>query len=139
MQQETAQELVDRERQQFLFVVVGGIAPTKCNLSVSKRDQAVVGDGHAMGITTQIAEHMLGASERTLGVDHPVLSEEWSEPRRKGFRLREKLQVSMKVELAVLKGTLECFVELAAKDSAKDLDGKKEIVVWLDPARSVGR
>src|SRR6516164_1894826 len=120
MQQETAQELVDRERQQFLFVVVGGIAPTK-------------------GITTQIAEHMLGASERTLGVDHPVLSEEWSEPRRKGFRLREKLQVSMKVELAVPKGTLECFVELAAKDSAKDLDGKKEIVVWLDPARSVGR
>jgi hypothetical protein len=68
MQQETAQELVDRERQQFLFVVVGGITPTKGNLSVSKRDQAVVGDGHAMGITTQIAEHMLGASERTLCV-----------------------------------------------------------------------
>src|SRR6516162_3579952 len=106
MQQETAQELVDRERQQFLFVVVGGIAPTKANLSVSERDQAMVGDGHAMGITAQIAEHMLGASERTFCVARPVVADQWSEPRRKDFRLREKLQVSMKVELAVAKGTL---------------------------------
>jgi len=45
----------------------------------------------------------------------------------------------MKVELAVPKGTLECFVELAAKDSAKHLDGKKEIVAWLDPAGVIGR
>src|SRR6516165_1596210 len=126
MQQETAQELVDRERQQFLFVVVGGIAPTKGNLSVSKRDQAMVGNGHAVGVTAQIAEHMFRASERTFCVDHPVLSEHWSEPRRKGFRLSEELQVSMKVELA-------------AKDATEHLDGKKEIVAWLDPARAIGR
>src|SRR6267154_1269100 len=29
MQQEAAQELIERKRQQLLFVVVGGIAPTK--------------------------------------------------------------------------------------------------------------
>ena len=29
MQQEAAQELMDRKRQQFMFVVVGGIAPPK--------------------------------------------------------------------------------------------------------------
>ena len=56
-----------------MFVVVGGIAPTKRDLSVSKRDQAVVGDGHAMGVTAQITENMLWASERTFRVDHPVL------------------------------------------------------------------
>jgi hypothetical protein len=93
MQQETAQELVDRERQQFLFVVVGGIAPTKGDLSVGKRDQSMVGDGHAMSVTAQIAEHIFWASERTLCVNHPVLSEQWSEPRRKGSRLSEELQV----------------------------------------------
>src|SRR5215469_5646286 len=135
MQQKAAEELVDRERQQFLFVVVGGIAPTKGDLSVSKLDQSMVGDGHAMGVTAQIAEHIFWASERTLCVDHPVLSEHWSEPRRKGSRLSEELQVSMKVELAVPKGTLECVVELAAEDGAKHLDGKKEIVAWLEPAR----
>ncbi len=139
MQQEAAQELIERQGHQFLFVVVGGIAPTKGDLSVSKRDQAMVGDGHAMGVTAQITEHMLWASERGFRVDHPVLSEQWSQPRSKGFRLSEELQVSMKVELAVLKGTLECLVELAAKDAAEHLDGKKEIVAWLDPARVIGR
>ena len=45
----------------------------------------------------------------------------------------------MKVELAVLKGALERFVELSAKDVTEHLDGKKEIVVWFDPARVIGR
>jgi hypothetical protein len=92
-----------------------------------------------MGVTAQITEHMLGASERTFRVDHPVLSEQWSQPRSKGFRLREELQVSIKVELAALKGALERFVELAAKDSAEHLDGKKEVVAWFDPACAIGR
>ena len=45
----------------------------------------------------------------------------------------------MKAELAVLKGALECRDELAAKDSAEHLDGKKEGVAWLDPTRAIGR
>jgi len=99
----------------------------------------MVGDGHVMGVTAQIAEHILWPSERTLCIDHPVLSEHWSEPRRKGSGLSEELQVYMKVELALPKGAFECVVELAAEDSAKHLDGKKEIVAWLDPARAIGR
>src|SRR5208283_5083606 len=42
-------------------------------------------------------------------------------------------------ELAVMKGTLERFVEFAAKDSAEHLDGKKEIVAWFDPVGVIGR
>src|SRR4029077_9288704 len=34
---------------------------------------------------------------------------------------------------------LERFVELAAKDGTEHLDGKKEVVAWLDPARAIGR
>src|SRR6267143_4400563 len=45
----------------------------------------------------------------------------------------------MKVELAVMKGALERFVELSTKDVTEHLDGKKEIVAWLDPARVIGR
>ena len=124
---------------QLLFVIVSGITPTKRDRPVSKRDQTVVGDGHAMGVPAQITEHMLWTSERTFRVDHPILSEQCSQPRSKGFRLSEELQVSMKVELAVMKGTLERFVELAAKDSAEHFDGKKEVVAWFDPVRVIGR
>ena len=46
MQQKTGQEFVDGQWQQPLFVGVSGVAPTKRDRSVSKRDQATVGDGH---------------------------------------------------------------------------------------------
>ncbi len=45
----------------------------------------------------------------------------------------------MKVELAIMKGALERFVELSAKDVTEHLDGKKETVAWFDPARVIGR
>ena len=45
----------------------------------------------------------------------------------------------MKGELAIMKGTLERFVELAAKDATEHRDGKKEVVVWLDPAGVIDR
>ena len=43
-----------------------------------------------MSVTAQITEHMLGVSERAFRVDHPVVSEQRSEPRSKGFRVSEK-------------------------------------------------
>jgi len=98
----------------------------------------VIGDGHAMGVTAQITEHMLWASEGTFGVDHSVLSEQWSEPGSKGFRLSEELRVSLKVELAVMKGAFERLVELTAKNATEHLDGKKEVVAWFDPPCVIG-
>ena len=72
MQQEAAQELIQRYGHQFLFVVVSRVAPTKSDLVVGKRDQAMVGDGHAMGVAAQILEHILGAAKGWFGVDDPV-------------------------------------------------------------------
>ena len=45
----------------------------------------------------------------------------------------------MKAELAVLEGALECRDELAAKNAAEHLDGKKEGVACLDPTQVIGR
>src|SRR5258707_1343498 len=99
----------------------------------------MIGNGYAMGVTAQIAEHILRASEGSFRVDHPVLSKQWPEPCSKCFRLSEGLQVSVEAELAVLKGALKCRDELAAKNAAEHLDGKKEGVAWFDPTRAIGR
>jgi hypothetical protein len=92
-----------------------------------------------MGVTAQIAEHILWASERSFRVDHPVLSEQWSQPREKGLGLSEKLQVSMKAESAVMKSAPECRDELAAKDVTEHLDWKKEVIARANPSRAIGR
>jgi len=75
VQQKSAQEFIDSKSQQLLFVVVSGVAPTKSDRSRGKRDQAMIGDGHAMGVAAQILEHILGATEGWFRVHHPVLSE----------------------------------------------------------------
>ena len=76
VQQEAAQEFIERKSQQLLFVGVSGIAPTKSDLPFGKGDQAMIGDGYAMGVAAQILEHILGATERWFRVNYPVLSKQ---------------------------------------------------------------
>jgi hypothetical protein len=53
--------------------------------SAKETRRSVVGDGHAMSVTAQITEHILGASEGSFGIDHPVFSEQRSLPGSKDF------------------------------------------------------
>jgi len=48
----------------------------------------MVGDGHAMGVTAEIVEHIFGAAEGWFGVNDPVFSEQRSEPGSEDFGLR---------------------------------------------------
>ena len=88
----------------------------------------MVGDGHAMGVATQILQRVFGATEGAFQVDHPVLSVEWSQPGGEGLGLSQELQVSMKVELAVTEGLLESIHELATEDITQDLS-RKEVII----------
>src|SRR5262245_15571856 len=49
------------------------ILPAKTHLAILHGYEAGVGDGHAMRIAPQVAEDLLGASERPLGIDDPPL------------------------------------------------------------------
>jgi hypothetical protein len=83
VQQKAAQEFIERQGHEFLFVVVSGVAPAKGDLLFGKRDQAVVGDGYGVGVAAQILEHILGATERWFRVDH--CEENRRERRRRNF------------------------------------------------------
>src|SRR5713101_2676087 len=139
VQQESAQELLQRQGQQLLFIVVSGVAPTESDLAVHQRDQAMVGDRHAVRVAAQILEHIVRAPEGWFGVDHPVVSEQWPEPGGEGLRLGEQCQISVKAELAVLERSLETRDELAAKHATEHPDGKKEPVAWFHPVGVIER
>jgi len=57
--------------------MVSRIPPAKSDLAIDEGDQAMIGDGYAMGVAAEILEHILRATEGWLRVDHPVLSEQW--------------------------------------------------------------
>jgi hypothetical protein len=79
-----------------------------------------------MGVATQILEHVLGASEGRLAVDHPVLSVEWPQPGSEDLGLSQGGQLAREAELAVLKGRLEAGHELATKQATQHADGEEE-------------
>jgi hypothetical protein len=99
----------------------------------------MVGDGHAMGISAEILEHVVGTAEGWFGVDDPVFSEQRSEPGSEDLGLREQSQIAGEVQLVTLKSGLESGDELAAKHASEYLDGEKEARAGSDPASVIER
>jgi len=60
MEQETAQELVCGEGHHPLLITVRIIFPAEGDLVLVESHETVVGDGDAMGVASEIAQHMLG-------------------------------------------------------------------------------
>ena len=105
------------------------VPPAEDNLPLYKRDEAMVGNGDAMGIATQILQNICGAAEWWFCVNHPVFSEEQSQPGSESFRPGEGSEISMEAQLAALEGLLQASDELTAKNSRQHLKRKKEAVL----------
>ena len=79
VKQEAAQELMGGDGHDLLLAAVGIISPAEGDTIVLEGQEAMVGDGHTMGVAGQVVEHMFRAAEGRLGVDHPVLLPELPE------------------------------------------------------------
>ena len=75
------QEVYGVEGHDALLAAVGIIAPEEADALAVEGGDAVVGDGHAMGVAAKVAQHMFGAAEGRLGMDVPVVA----------FQLRDQL------------------------------------------------
>jgi len=89
MQEEASQELLRRERHLLFPIAVGVILPAEGNLVVLESQETLVGDGHAMGVASEIAQHMMGTTEGWLGIDDPVLAEQWAQEGAEGLLVFE--------------------------------------------------
>jgi hypothetical protein len=90
VEKEATQELFDGQSHQPRLVAVSGVAPAKNDVSVGESNQPAVGDGDAMSVSTEIAQHMFWTSERPFGVDNPVVTEQYPQPRGEGARFRKR-------------------------------------------------
>ena len=63
------------------------MAPLERDLAILERHEAVMADGDAVGIPTEVAQDMMGRAKRRLGIDDPVLRAERLQEARKTFRV----------------------------------------------------
>ncbi len=102
------------------------VSPAEADLAVGEADQPAVGDADAMGVSPEVAQRMFRSTEGALGVDHPVVTEQDSEPCGEAAWLDERCKVAVELELALTERSLEASDELAAKDTSKHLDREEE-------------
>ena len=74
VQKEAPQELGGGECHLALFAAVGVILPAKGDALLVEGQQAMIGNGHAMGVAAEIAQHLHGPAEGRLGIDDPVVA-----------------------------------------------------------------
>ena len=60
----------------------------------------MIGNGDTVSVATEILEHILGAAEGWLGIDHPVFAKQGSQPGGEEFGLRKSRQIPGKMQLA---------------------------------------
>src|ERR1035438_3957390 len=117
--QETPDELFGGNRHHLLgLLLVPVVFPGEGDLAVFQRQQAVVGDGHAMGIAPQVFEHVLRTTERRLSVNHPFALVQRRQIRGESGRVVQGFQIAEELELAGGVGRLQLFQKQAAEQTA---------------------
>jgi hypothetical protein len=74
---------------------------------------AAVGD--AMGVTAEIGQHLFGAAERWLGVDHPVEVPQFAEMAVEGVRLGKAGEIVEEPQLGGVEGIIQLAQEQLAE------------------------
>ena len=98
MQEEAAQELFDRQGHEPLLVAVSGVSPAEGDVAVGESNEPAVGDGDAMSVIAEIAQHVFWPTERPFGVDDPVVTEQYPQPGGEGAGFREREELSVELE-----------------------------------------
>ena len=113
------------------------VAPTKGDLAALEGNESVVRDGHAVGVTAEVVEHILRTTERWFAIDDPIFAKQRPEPRGEDLRFSEESQIAGKVQLLLLKSRLEPGDKLPAKYAPEHLDGEKESRTRPNPVGAI--
>jgi hypothetical protein len=124
--QEPPQELIGRNGHHLLLAAVGVVLPAEGDAIFLAGDEAMVGDGDAVGVAGEVVEDMLGAAEGRLGVDDPLVRVELAQELAEALWLSQFLKGSVELQPALDNELLESSDELATEDATEDTDRQEE-------------
>jgi hypothetical protein len=126
VQEEAPQKLAHRQAHHTLPVATRGVSPAEEYRTIGESNEPTVGDADTMGVRTEIAEDVLWSAEWSLRIDHPIVTEQASEPGSEAAWLSQRFEMAMELKVAIVESSLQPCEELAAEDTAEYLDRKEE-------------
>src|ERR1700680_3322914 len=116
------------------------VLPFNTDAAVFESTKAVIGDGHTVGVASQISENALRSAEGRLAVNHPF---DFGGLLTEGLECGGRSQGSEfagEAQGAVAEGLAQLPQELLTEALAEQEIGKKEgVFAARDPARTIGR
>src|SRR6516164_2901256 len=113
------------------------ILPGEGDLPLVDIQEAVIGDGHAMGIATHVVEDLFRAPKGGFGADHPVGLAKRGQILGESMSVTQSLQEGKEVQLALVKSRLQVIEEQASEEARQHPDRQKEARAAGDPTLTV--
>ena len=120
---EAPEKLHGSERHRARLTVVRVVLPLKRDALAVEGAEPVIGDGDAMRVPSEVAQHGADAAEGGLGIDDPVGLKEGVDKGVPLRRLAQALRGTREVEHLPVVRAPERLDKLAPKDPAQDLHG----------------
>ncbi len=138
MQQEAPDKLPRRQCHALHPVAMTIVSPAKRHLALVHRHQAMVADGHPMGIAAQVRDHLLGRGKRRLGIDDPGVLLQRSDEAGKNLGVGQGSRGTREAQDILSVGPLEAREILAAQDLGQAFDWEEEVAALRgNPALAV--
>jgi hypothetical protein len=72
VKKEPSQKLHSIQSHRAMTATLVVVLPVECNLAVFTTNEPLIGNGNAMGVSSEVLEYVFGASERGFGVNDPI-------------------------------------------------------------------
>ena len=133
--EEAADELVGGERHHLVAIAAFDpvVLPLEGDAVVVERDQAAVGDGDAVGVAREIAQHFLGPAEGALAIDHPFAVAQRRQIGGEGLRIGQRRMIAEELQLSGLVSGDELLQEQPAEQARQHAHREEEARPARDP------
>lgn len=139
MQQEAAQELLNRHGHQFLLVPMGIILPAECHFAIRKRNQSMVGYSNAMRIACQVVQNIFRSAKGRFCIHNPLVPMKHPQKGTKRFLIRKVLQVPGQTQFALAMCAVEAGDKFTAEHAAEHATWKEKSIPCAYPGFVVRR
>jgi hypothetical protein len=139
VEKESADEFLGREGHGFLLTFVSVVLPSEVDLTTFDVLEAIIGDGHTVGVAADVIQYLLRAGERRLGIDHPFGFSYRFQIAGKRVTIAKFFQDGKELELAGVESPLEMLQKQATEQARQHPHRQEESRPAGDPAGAVGR
>jgi hypothetical protein len=118
-------------------VAVPVVLPAEADPLAVDGDQAIVGDGDAVGVAPDIVEDLRRTSEGPLGIDHPLGTARWCQVAAECCGLMQVTVLGEEVQFARGKCLLQMVEEQPPEHPRQHADRQEELGAAGDPAPAI--